>query len=315
MEYQTSEEIMRKYFWVCLICISLVFDARCDVPLHFQYVFGPNPSRAKNMKAKELFDSPLQINLAEAAVKGDTNQLQRLINQGADVNYPGRRAMKPLFWALINQSFPGFKFLLDNGADPNSTVEIKKPAPENALTMAASMDDPRYLEELLKHGANPNLPAGNPSQETPIFSASFYRQTNNILVLLKYRADIDWKTTGNYTALHQAINGNAFEMALFLYHLGANPLISNKWGYTPVDTLQKFKDNGPVSRADRRAYKQLLEEWKKAGLLEQKQTPSSISRSESSCGSKNRPTWIDSTPDCRPVNGSLRDSLLRRPVG
>jgi ankyrin repeat protein len=220
------------------------------------------------MNTKDLFDTTIQIDLADAAAKGDTNKLKLLIASGADVNCQGHRGMKPLFWALINQNFRGFKFLLDHGADPNAVVAIVQPPPENALTLAASVDDSKYLEELLKHGANPNLPAGNPSPETAIFTASFYHQTNNISILLHYGADINWKTTDAMTPLHRAISGNSFATALFLYRAGANPLIKDKWGYDPIDTLKKFGDNGVVSHTDKVAYKQLLEEFRKNGFLD-----------------------------------------------
>ena len=251
-----------------LIFFTFGICGKCDVPLHFQFIFGPNPERAENMKPEDLFDVQMQVDLAKAAAKGDTNQMQLLISRGADVNSQGHKGMRPLFWALINQNFRGFKYLLDNGANPNAAVDIIQPPPENALTLAASMGDSKYLEELLKHGAKPNLAVGHPSLRTAIFTASFYRETNNVSILLKYGADIDWKTAGDVTPLHQEINGNSFAMALFLYHSGANPLIKNKWGYSPIDTLKEFGDKGIVSRADEKAYKQLLKEFKKDGLLD-----------------------------------------------
>jgi len=249
------------------ICFFIETRGFCDVPVHFQFVFGPSPDRAKNLKAKDLFDSQLQIDLAESAARGDTNQLQKLIDRGADVNNQGRKGMKPLFWALIRENLEGFKFLLDHGADPNAAVAIMQPPPENALTLAASMNDSRYLKELLKHGANPNLAVGNPSPQTAIFTASFYRQTNSISILLEYHADIDWKDTSNNTALHRAVYEGSYESALFLYKNGADPLIKNSFGYTTVDTMKKYGDRGQTSSSDKRAFKALLDEFRKNGLL------------------------------------------------
>jgi len=252
---------------VCCICVIWEAYGKCDVSLHFQFVFGPNPNRAKNMKPEELFYTQLQVDLAKAAAKGDTNRVRTLLRQGVDVNVEGSKGMRPLFWALINENYQGFKFLLDSGADPNAAVSIQQPPPENALTLAASLEDPRYVEELLKHGAIPDSAVGNPSKKTAIFTASFYRQTNNISILLKHGAQIDWQTTSGATPLQEAIERRSFEMALFLLRAGANPMIKDKWGYSSLDTLKKFKDNGVQSRRDEAAYKQLLKELKERNFL------------------------------------------------
>ena len=75
--------------------------------------------------------------------------------------------------------------MLENGADPNAVVAI---APENALSLAASLDESGFLQELLVHKANPNATFSR-SHETAIFTAAFYDKTNNILMLLKNGAD------------------------------------------------------------------------------------------------------------------------------
>ena len=221
-----------------------------------------------SMKAKDYFDSQVQIDLADAITKGNTNRMQQLIDGGADVNYLGQDDMRPLFWALAKQNISGFKFLLDHGADPN--IVTKHPPLLNPLEIAVCMDDSRYLEELLTHGANPNAFIGNEPQttETPIFSGVLYNKTNNIALLLKYGADIECKLPNDTTPLHAAIYDGNYRVALFLYHAGANPLIKNKLGYSPVETMKQFGDNGVLLRADEKAYKQLLEEFGEHGLLD-----------------------------------------------
>lgn len=217
-------------------------------------------------RARDYFDSPLQAALAEASGSGDTNRIRLLINQGADVNCVGRYGMRPLFWALVKCNIKGVTFLLDHGADP----DVKggdRPYTTSPLYLAAGMKDPEYLEELLKHGANPNGTSGN-TDETAIFAAGSLYRTNNIAILLKHGADINWKTTGGETPMEDAIDGGVFRTALFLYHAGANPLIKDKWGYSSIDTLSRFGDRGYVSRVDKVAYKELIKELTENGLLD-----------------------------------------------
>lgn len=244
--------ILLVVFWV-----SIVINGQCRVPLTFQYVFGKNNARVKSIRPELFFDSQLQINLAKASTDEDTNQMRSLIERGADVNFSARNGMRPLFWALINMNFNSFKFLLDHGADPNAVVVNMKPPAENALTLAARLAEAKYLVELLSHGANPNT-AVSIIKKTAIFTALSYHKTNNIAVLLKYGADINFTTTGGTTPMNYAIERGSFQMALFLFESGANPFIRDKWGYSAIDIIREFGDKGVVSRSDKNAYGQLL---------------------------------------------------------
>jgi uncharacterized protein len=243
-----------------LICLSFVIVSGCstqDLALH----------RLNRMKAAAYFDTQPQIDLADAITKSDTNKMQVLIAGGADVNYLGSEGMRPLFWALAKQNITAFRFLLNNGADPNVVAVREQSSAESALTLAAIMDNSEYLQELLAHGANPNLPIAS-WRETAIYNAILNERTNNISILLKNGADIDWKDASGTTPLDHAIGMTSFRMALFLYRAGANPLIKNNSGSSPIDTLKKFKDWGVQTSTDEAAYKELIGELIKRGLLD-----------------------------------------------
>ena len=260
---------------ICLaifVWASVVFNGKPDVPVVYQLTFGPSPQRVHHMKAATLFDaSQLQIDLAEAAAKGDTNRMQSLIAHGAEVNFEGRRGMRPLFWALVNQNIVGFKFLLDQGAGPNAMLNVTKPPCDNALTLAVYSKDSRYIEELLRHGADPNVVVGRYSQEPPLFVAALYDNTNDMAVLLKYGAKTDWQhpETGN-TLMQDSVHIGSYVMALFLYNAGADPLIKNGRGVSVVDDVKLEK--GVSNKADREAYKKLVKIFQEKGLLNKTDT-------------------------------------------
>ena len=245
-------------------------------------------ARMKNSKAKDSFDLPRQIDLANAVANGDTKKIQTLIQQGADVNYVGRDGMRPVLWAIIKQSLTGLKSLLDNGADANVTVKADNLPRESALTMAAWLKDAGYLEELLKHGANPNAPvawnqdisrwknmhdAGLPNpvplevRDTAIFMVVVGGYQESISLLMKYGADVNWRDASGNTPIHKAIFRNSYQMALLLYHSGADPKIKNKMDLSSLDTLKKYKDLATYTTDDRKAYKKMVAEFIKDGLL------------------------------------------------
>lgn len=245
--------------------VAVVGNGHCQ-PTDAKWFEPLTTKLARGFKAAEFFDSQVQVDLANAAAKGDTNQLQALVKRGADVNYMGREGMRPLFWALIKCNFDGFSFLLQHGADPNAAVADNEPRGQTIISLAASLDEPEFLREVLVRGGNPNLVGGR-SRHTPIFTAAFYRKTNNVAILLKHGADINWQSAGGHTALGGSVDGRSYEMALFLYHAGASPLVTNKLGYCAVDTLGRFGDKGIMSHTDKAAYRQLVEEFTAHGWL------------------------------------------------
>jgi ankyrin repeat protein len=254
----------------CLaVSISLMTSCKSSQSLAFEEMRHLQSMRwIKSMNAEDFFDSQVQVAFAKAIETGNTNSMQLLLTQGANVNYRGRDDMRPLFWALAKQNITGFTFLLEHGADPNAVTE--HPPMMSVLELSVRMADPQYLEVLLKHGANPNSVIGDTPQtaETAIFSGILYNKLGNIQTLLRYGAEINWKMSDGTTPFHYAILCDAFEAALLLYKSGANPQIENNMGYSPVDLIKKYRDNGVTSRADEKAYKQLIEQLMNHMLLE-----------------------------------------------
>jgi ankyrin repeat protein len=265
-----TDPFMKTMYLICIASFAFLLASCASDSL--SVLKTSNQSRAghwlKSMKAGDYFDSQAQVDLADAITKGDTNKMQTAIVNGADVNYSGRDGMRPLFWAVAKQKITGFRFLLDHGADPN--VIIKSPHSVSALGLCVTLRNSEYFEELLKHGANPNAPYGDTPQttETPIFSAILYNRIDRIALLLKHGADIEWKLSNDTTPLHAAIYDGNYRAALFLFHAGSSPLVKNKLGYAPVDTMRQFGDNGVLTHADEKAYKELLKEFREKGLID-----------------------------------------------
>jgi tankyrase len=132
--------------------------------------------------------------------------------------------------------------------------------------------NPKYEESLLQHGADPNAIFGENATTSvaPIYVATLWNSVTNVSLLLKYGADVNLKLSNGTTPLHMAIYGNSYEIALFLYHHGADPKIKDNDGVSSVDTMKRFGINGYSTHADKQAYKQLVEEFRTAGLMNSK---------------------------------------------
>lgn len=125
--------------------------------------------------AGDYFDGKA-FELAIAAEAGDTQAIRRLIKHDGvdpDKTFAKRDGIPLLAWHLRAGSLEGLRALLENGADPNAR-EVKQANGRelrfnNAMVYAAKMDDPRFLELLLKHGGDPNTRTS--ANETLLFQA------------------------------------------------------------------------------------------------------------------------------------------------
>ncbi len=173
------------------------------------------------------------LELAVASEQGDAETITRLIkNEGVNPDKVfARDAGIPLVaWPLRAKNLDGLRALLDNGADPNAraykTVDGRRLGYNNAMVYAAKMDDPRFLELLLKHGGDPNT--RNSANETLLFQAFVSgNQWKNIQVLIENGANINESNRGleDDTVLSWYTGRGAFDYAYWLLEHGADPTI------------------------------------------------------------------------------------------
>lgn len=161
-----------------LLSVSLIGVGACDREFSLA-----------GFTADEVFADPNVERLARAAVAGDLEEMDTSITAGADVNYQGLQKMTPLAWAMFAESKTGFEKLIQLGADP--FLQDDKTRTVAAIT--TGMDDPDYLEILLKNGTDPNHPEGH--QQLPIiFEAITHGRWPQFELLLEYCADLHWTT-------------------------------------------------------------------------------------------------------------------------
>jgi ankyrin repeat protein len=209
--------------------------------------------KAGEPKASDYFQTKPQLDLAIAAQKGQTNKIDVLLKSGADVNAKGKYGMTVLFWCLLQQNKNGFEFLLEHGADTNVQMDTNAPVLEEELGLAGTSvmelvpqkTDTWYLDQVLKHGGNPNLI--NPvSKETPIYGVMpSIRQENlkNMEMLIAAGAQVNFQDgRGGYTPLMNAAMSIRYDMAYALLEAGADPTLKDNHGHTIVRFINI---NGP----------------------------------------------------------------------
>jgi ankyrin repeat protein len=95
----------------------------------------------------------LNEQLIDAACKGKTVTIKKLIAAGADPNYRNAQINTPLMWAVTHRHLDAAQVLLESGADVNGQDVMGG----TALIVAASNGDLPMLEMLLRVGADAHV--------------------------------------------------------------------------------------------------------------------------------------------------------------
>ena len=110
-----------------------------------------------NVKIEELYKECVEKidTLTELHFCQDNNDVEKaveiVLNEGVDINIPGKSNRTPLLWASPSASGEFIKTLIDLGADVNAQRTDDKVAP---LCLAADWNNYVAVDILLKHGAD-----------------------------------------------------------------------------------------------------------------------------------------------------------------
>lgn len=223
--------------------------------------------RVGKLTATEVFPNAQSRQLANAAADGDTNEIDRLVAKGADVNAAGKYKLTPLWWSLIAGNYEGFSRLLDKGANPNLQFDGGY---DDVMYSAAKAQDSRFLKKILLVGGNANLVSQKDQNlafdtfsegTTPIFGAIIGANRSNVDLLIAKGGDINFQDPNGATPMMTAAFLNSFEIVYDLLTNGADPKIKDKAGKTIVWDL-KMRKTLPRNEQDlwREKVEQLLKE-------------------------------------------------------
>ena len=158
---------------------------------------------------------------------GKTDKIKQLLKDGVDINTQGKEGVTPLTWLMIfsfttKKALKGFKYLLENGADP--LIVFKKADDYNAFQIACMLKSPKYLEILLDvykpTKEELNITSDKYSNDTSLSVAIFYDRFKQFKMLIDYGADVNWSDSNNSNLLND--NGYKWKYAYHLLKAGAD---------------------------------------------------------------------------------------------
>lgn len=171
--------------------------------------------------------------LALAASKGNSEIVQLLIDNGADLNY--EHGNDPLAVAARFEQLEIVKILLDAGADVESTISLDGTY-ENSTGMqwAAINNNVELAELLIEYGADVNT-AETLHNRTPIHGAAYYNSPEMVVFLLENGADPERRDSFGDTPLHYAVSNRVLQTAQILIEHGVALDTRDDLGNTLLD--------------------------------------------------------------------------------
>ncbi len=175
----------------------------------------------------------LQQKFADALQAGKVDSLEKLIDEGIDVNAPfvffanskNRVEVHPLLFAKTEDVVT---LLIQHGINVNA----RDNSGTTALHAAAWNGRIKIAALLLKNGAKLNLPGSH--GRTPLHVATVQGDINMIRLLVEFGADLNSKSDNGMTILHSAVIDNKLEIVEFALKQGVDPMIEDKYGHTAL---------------------------------------------------------------------------------
>lgn len=171
---------------------------------------------------------PMKSNeqLFAAIIEGDIEQIQRLIEEGLNVNLADENGCTLVHLAAFNNKKEIVEFLFEKGANINA-VDKEQRTP---LHYAVSEGHEEIVKFLLEKGANINVV--DQQGGTLLHFATWNNKKGLVKFLLKKGADINAEDHHGWTPLRHAVHQDNKEMVAFLLQEGADICTVDKEGFT-----------------------------------------------------------------------------------
>jgi ankyrin repeat protein len=172
--------------------------------------------------------------LLAAVAHNNPEQVQQLLNEGADLEQRDTHERTPLLVAAHLSFDDVASILLEAGADPNSLDKQHY----DLITIAAVNNDVEIIKVGLRHGANPSN-ITSPYDGTALIAAAHLGHVETVQTLIDAGAPLDHVNNLGWTALIEAIvlgDGGERHTAVVkaLVEAGADVNLADSGGKTPL---------------------------------------------------------------------------------
>lgn len=175
-------------------------------------------------------DAYSQLQLA--ASRGETNLIEEILAQGADINELNKHGKTALMLAAGNGRVEVAKLLLKH----NATIDAQEIDGMTALMMAASDGKTEAVQLLIEHGADVNV--FNNYGATAMTNAAFFNHSESVKAILAGKQKVDKATNENALLITAGLGLENIMQQLLDYGVDVNA--KGKKGRTPLMAAIEF---------------------------------------------------------------------------
>ncbi|MBI5248221.1 MAG: ankyrin repeat domain-containing protein [Desulfomonile tiedjei] len=155
--------------------------------------------------------------LCLAAMSCNCAQIGRYLNMGADINTRDKSGQTAMIWAAVKGDGQAAQMLLERGADVNA----RNFQGDSALMWAALMGHEEVVQVLLEYNPDVNF-RSKKKRVTALMAAAAKGHSNVVRLLISYGAEVDAKDENENTALMHATTKRFPEVVESLLSAGAS---------------------------------------------------------------------------------------------
>ncbi|MGI9229664.1 MAG: ankyrin repeat domain-containing protein, partial [Gammaproteobacteria bacterium] len=200
------------------------------------------------MSLKTMFPNEQVRALAKAVGKGRIKTIEKLVDQGIDVNSQGKKGATPLYWAMRKNNVKGFRKLLELGADPDIMFDGDEGEGKAVIHYTIDHKNLDFLRLVLEHGANPNQTSYT-FEQIPLHNAigiggwkkQKKRDISVIMILLDHGADINKGDISGNTPVMNAVSKGRFDVVYLLLNNGADYNLKNDVDFDLMDEIAHYR--------------------------------------------------------------------------
>jgi ankyrin repeat protein len=203
----------------------------------------PNNSNSNSLSTSSISEwKTIQKKLIMACVNGNSEDLDILVQQGADLSEVIVDGWSLLHIAVFKNKFKIVCYLLDHGLDIN--IKIRENG-YSALEIACGKGYGKIVKCLLERGADLYI---DTKDEYKLLQISVKNNEKNIVKqLMKKDIDVDTKDSNKWTALHIASRDNYMEIAEYLIaNCHANVNSFDQLNNTPLHIASQYGNENIV---------------------------------------------------------------------
>jgi ankyrin repeat protein len=198
-----------KFIFFCISIVLITFISSAKLYSLEKILFGDSDSL-------QYISNDNEYNFVVAALKGDYQMVESLLNSGMNPNIIIDESITALAYAAQSGNLKICELLVSKGADVNLVPRLGKPA----IVASVKSGHPEVFDFLVNKGADINLT--DDIHRTALIYASAYGDTVICEKLLQLKANTMLKDMDGFDAFLAAIINNQFSTAQLLLNAGLN---------------------------------------------------------------------------------------------